>query len=84
MLYEFLKDNYKEAEPIFFSDIVIKGNRAFSAKSVVGNAISFIQKQRPVILTPFLQDSGNKKCLPGTFIDSKVPNRHCCLTISCS
>ena len=25
MLYEFLKDNYKEAEPIFFSDIVIKG-----------------------------------------------------------
>ena len=28
--YEFLKDNYKEAEPIFFSDIVIKGNRAFS------------------------------------------------------
>ena len=28
-----------------------------------------------VILTPFLQDSGNKKCLPGTFIDSKVPNR---------
>ena len=30
MLYEFLKDNYKEAEPIFFSDIVIKGNRAFS------------------------------------------------------
>ena len=24
MLYEFLKDNYKEAEPIFFSDIVIK------------------------------------------------------------
>ena len=30
------------------------------------------------------QDSGNKKCLPGTFIDSKVPNRHCCLTISCS
>ena len=37
-----------------------------------------------VILTPFLQDSGTKKCLPGTFIDSKVPNRHCCLTISCS
>ena len=30
MLYEFLKDNYKEAEPVFFSDIVIKGNRAFS------------------------------------------------------
>jgi len=30
MLYEFLKDNYKEAEPIFFSDIVIKGNHAFS------------------------------------------------------
>ena len=30
MLYEFLKDNYKEAEPIFFFDIVIKGNRAFS------------------------------------------------------
>ncbi len=29
MLYEFLKDNYKEAEPIFFSDIVIKGNHAF-------------------------------------------------------
>lgn len=25
MLYEFLKNNYKEAEPIFFSDIVIKG-----------------------------------------------------------
>ena len=25
MLYEFLKDNYKKAEPIFFSDIVIKG-----------------------------------------------------------
>lgn len=25
MLYEFLKDNYKEAQPIFFSDIVIKG-----------------------------------------------------------
>ena len=24
MLYEFLKDNYKEAEPIFFSDIVIE------------------------------------------------------------
>ena len=24
MLYEFLKNNYKEAEPIFFSDIVIK------------------------------------------------------------
>ena len=30
MLYEFLKDNYKEAEPIFFSDIVIKGNRALN------------------------------------------------------
>ena len=30
MLYEFLKDNYKEAESIFFSDIVIKGNHAFS------------------------------------------------------
>ena len=25
MLYEFLKNNYKEAEPIFFSDIVIEG-----------------------------------------------------------
>ena len=25
MLYEFLKDNYKEAETVFFSDIVIKG-----------------------------------------------------------
>ena len=25
MLYEFLKNNYKEVEPIFFSDIVIKG-----------------------------------------------------------
>lgn len=24
MLYEFLKDNYKEAQPIFFSDIVIE------------------------------------------------------------
>ena len=24
MLYEFLKDNYKEAEPVFFSDIVIE------------------------------------------------------------
>ena len=24
MLYEFLKDNYKEAEPIFFSGIVIE------------------------------------------------------------
>lgn len=24
MLYEFLKDNYKEAEPIFLSDIVIE------------------------------------------------------------
>ena len=30
MLYEFLKDNYKEAETVFFSDIVIKGTRAFS------------------------------------------------------
>ena len=36
------------------------------------------------ILSPFLQDSGTKKCLSGTFIDSKVPNRHYCLTISCS
>ena len=27
MLYEFLKNNYKEAEPIFFSDIVIEGNK---------------------------------------------------------
>ena len=30
MLYEFLKDNYKEAEPIFFSDIVIKGIKVIS------------------------------------------------------
>ena len=34
------------------------------------------------LLSSRIQDT--KKCLPGTFIDSKVPNRHCCLTISCS
>ncbi len=35
------------------------------------------------ILSPFLQDSGNKKCLPGTFVVNKVPNRHYCLIIRC-
>ena len=35
MLYEFLKNNYKEAEPIFFSDIVIKGITKSAAKKAV-------------------------------------------------
>lgn len=35
MLYEFLKNNYKEAEPIFFSDIVIKGNYKICSKPAV-------------------------------------------------
>ena len=30
------------------------------------------------------QIAKHKKCLPETFIVGKVPNRHCCLTISCS
>ena len=35
MLYEFLKNNYKEAEPIFFSDIVIKGITKSAVKKVM-------------------------------------------------
>ena len=35
MLYEFLKNNYKEAEPIFFSDIVIEEITKSAAKKAV-------------------------------------------------
>ena len=60
--------------------IILKANSISMILSSFSSDCLFVS----VILTPFLQDSGNKKCLSGTFIDSKVPNRHYCLTISCS
>ena len=62
----------------------LKGRRRSISISMILSSLSPDCLFGSVILTPFLQDSGNKKCLPGTFIDSRVPNRHCCLTISCS